>query len=122
MKLFLTGVLKCDVPNDIFIASHSVKGYLTKLGDIKKSWKRRWFRVDLKTRRVVYYPDESATKECGEIRLSSVLRAVLPSTPAARADNLLLLVTDRRTYQVKAPSAITCAFWCKLFQVLSPSA
>eukprot|EP00045_Choanoeca_perplexa_P018053 m.276392 g.276392 ORF g.276392 m.276392 type:complete len:1458 (-) comp17697_c1_seq12:160-4533(-) len=122
LRLFLTGVLKCDVPNDIFVSSHSVKGYLTKLGDIKKSWKRRWFHVDLKERRVVYYPDESSSKQCGEIRIGSILRAVLPTTLAARADNLLLIVTDRRTFQVKAPSGGACAFWCKLFQVLSPSA
>ena len=119
---YLTAELGTDVPRDIYVSKHTVKGYLTKLGDRKKNWKKRWFFLDLKAGLMSYFTDDRTEKRCGEIRLSSVCKAVMPTSMAAKRDNLLLFVTEQRTYQLKAPSAATCACWCKLFQVIAPSA
>lgn len=45
------------------------KGYLTKLGGIIKSWKKRWMVLDPEEQVLMYYEDDSERKLLGTIEV-----------------------------------------------------
>jgi hypothetical protein len=117
---YLRAILKSDVPGDIFVSRHTFKGFLTKLGDRNRSWRERWFVVDLANRMLTYYADDRpGTRESGTIPLRSIERVVMPASPLAKLEHLLLVVTAHRTYQLRAPTEAACVCWCRLLQVVA---
>ena len=46
---------------------------MTKLGEVRKSWKRRWFKLDGEVNKMMwYYEDEACAKEKGRIDMRKV--------------------------------------------------
>eukprot|EP01052_Picozoa_sp_SAG31_P027958 SAG31_NODE_2659_length_5284_cov_6.942152_5_plen_223_part_00 len=87
------------------------EGWMTKLGEVRKSWKRRWFKLDGEVNKVMwYYEDEGCTKEKGQIDLRQVssvriapqdpqrIELVTPDRRASSIDGLLPQRLTRRSF------------------------
>lgn len=111
------------MPHDIFVSRLVAKGFLTKQGEKRKSWKLRWFVLDLTSQTLSYFADErSKAKKQGEIPLRNLCRAVMPAREEARANNTLLVVTDTRTYHMHAPNEKVKLAWFYLLQACAAAA
>eukprot|EP00029_Vermamoeba_vermiformis_P002869 TRINITY_DN13238_c0_g1_i1.p1 TRINITY_DN13238_c0_g1~~TRINITY_DN13238_c0_g1_i1.p1 ORF type:complete len:446 (-),score=139.44 TRINITY_DN13238_c0_g1_i1:132-1469(-) len=69
------------------------KGYLTKEGEIVKSWKKRWFVLGTET--LSYYKNTKEDKPLGVVRLKDVAKV---NASSRKNKSCLELVTSRRTY------------------------
>jgi hypothetical protein len=109
------------LPHDLFVSRLEAKGFLTKQGAKNKSWRLRWFVLDLKKQVLSYFSDERAkAKKLGEVSLRSLCRAVMPPRAEARLNHTLLLVTDQRTYHLRAANERAKVAWFYLLQACTP--
>ncbi|XP_042294777.1 pleckstrin homology domain-containing family H member 1 isoform X2 [Sceloporus undulatus] len=97
-------------------------GYLLKLGDQVKAWKRRWFV--LKNGQIMYYksPSDVICKPQGRVELNSSCQIV-----RGEGSNTFQLITEKRTYFLTADSPNILEEWIRVLQnilkvnVTSPS-
>lgn len=102
-------MLHQSLTNDRYIST--VQGHLTKLGSFMKNWKKRWFCLDLRKGTLVYTSDENSNSELGHISLFAACDVLIPQTPEARAHNTVLVVTPRRTYNLRADAPSIMLSW-----------
>ncbi|KAH0620714.1 hypothetical protein JD844_021414 [Phrynosoma platyrhinos] len=97
-------------------------GYLLKLGDQVKAWKRRWFV--LRNGQIMYYksPSDVICKPQGRVELNSSCQIV-----RGEGSHTFQLITEKRTYFLTADSPNILEEWIRVLQnilrvqVTSPS-
>eukprot|EP00043_Microstomoeca_roanoka_P016108 m.163473 g.163473 ORF g.163473 m.163473 type:complete len:1510 (+) comp16391_c3_seq1:229-4758(+) len=102
------------LPTKIVIAQWGLQSHLVKLGAFMKTWKRRWFSLDLRQSTLTYYSDENSLAELGKLQLSDVCDVVIPRSLEAKASNTLLVVTPKRTFNLRADSSAIMLCWFHL--------
>ena len=55
---------------DIRLAPMSCRGYMSKLGAVRKNWKRRWVVLDLETHTISYFVNDQEKNLKGVIDIS----------------------------------------------------
>ena len=78
------------IPADVYLARTTCKGYLTKKGDIRRNWKKRWFSLSLIEMSITYYTDDTEAVQKGLIILSVQARQMQQRVP--------LLIKKIRTF------------------------
>jgi len=73
--------------------SSEKKGFLTKEGEIVKSWKKRWFVLGTET--LCYYKNQKEDKPLGVVRLRDITKV---NASSRKNKSCLEVVTTRRTY------------------------
>jgi serine/threonine protein kinase len=87
------------------------KGYLTKEGEIVKSWKRRWFVLSSET--LSYYKTQKEDKPLGVIRLKDINSVTAGSR---KNKSCLEVATARRTYYFVADNNEELKAWKEAIQ------
>ena len=87
--------------------SQSKEGYLTKLGKVVKSWKKRWFVLN--GSQLSYY-DKPGKKQLGSIDMSKVIQVELNDDPK-RENSFKIIIPNTRTYVIIADSKQECLDW-----------
>ena len=102
-----------------------LRGLLMKKGAKRHNWKKRFFKLDLLTGQLMYYPSETSAEILGAVKLAGAEVATSPTfgeftvTPAAtNPGGLLLGLTPEeseapppRVYQLKASSILERDEW-----------
>ena len=115
VKAFLRQQIGQDaLPARMVISKWGLQGHLTKLGSFMKTWKRRWFVLDLRRGTLAYFPDENSASELGSIVLADVCDVVVPQSREAKETNTFLVVTGKRTFHLRADSVPTMLCWYHL--------
>uniref|UniRef100_A0A672NCP6 Pleckstrin homology domain-containing family A member 2-like n=1 Tax=Sinocyclocheilus grahami TaxID=75366 RepID=A0A672NCP6_SINGR len=81
-------------------------GYCVKQGNVRKSWKRRFFILDNQT--VSYYKSEMDKEPLRSIRLQDVLKVnecLVKSGDLLSRDNLFEIITNTRTFYIQLRSS-----------------
>eukprot|EP00055_Hartaetosiga_balthica_P008966 m.34620 g.34620 ORF g.34620 m.34620 type:complete len:1480 (+) comp6544_c0_seq1:29-4468(+) len=115
-RLLENSLISGNIPAHLVVTPATMEGSMTKIGNWNKSWKQRWFLLDLRRCTLEYLQNQNSAKVNGTISLVEVVDVVVPSTAEARADNTILVVTLSRTYQFRAPNQEQLQSW---FIVLS---
>jgi hypothetical protein len=85
-------------------------GYLTKQGDVIRSWRKRWFVLSDDAMR--YYRDESHDELKGEIALSVIIRAKVGATRGRGGRTATFVVeTEDRDWLIQADSEASRDAW-----------
>ncbi|EGD74581.1 myosin head [Salpingoeca rosetta] len=114
-QLNIRGFLQAQVganaiPTRLVITQWGLQGHLTKLGSFMKTWRRRWFSLDLRRGKLAYFSDENSASELGSVALADICNVVVPQSLEAKSTNTFLVVTGKRTFNLRAdtPSAMLC--------------
>ncbi|XP_051758467.1 pleckstrin homology domain-containing family A member 2 [Ctenopharyngodon idella] len=89
-------------------------GYCVKQGNVRKSWKRRFFILDGQT--VSYYKSEMDKEPLRSIRLRDVLKVnecLVKSGDLLSRDNLFEIITSTRTFYVQTDTPEDMKGWIK---------
>ncbi|XP_016390009.1 pleckstrin homology domain-containing family A member 2 [Sinocyclocheilus rhinocerous] len=89
-------------------------GYCVKQGNVRKSWKRRFFILDNQT--VSYYKSEMDKEPLRSIRLQDVLKVnecLVKSGDLLSRDNLFEIITNTRTFYIQTDSPEDMKGWIK---------
>ncbi|XP_016107846.1 pleckstrin homology domain-containing family A member 2-like [Sinocyclocheilus grahami] len=89
-------------------------GYCVKQGNVRKSWKRRFFILDDQT--VSYYKSEMDKEPLRSIRLRDVLKVnecLVKSGDLLSRDNLFEIITSTRTFYIQADTPEDMKGWIK---------
>jgi hypothetical protein len=93
-------------------------GYLTKQGDVIRSWRKRWFVLSDDALR--YYRDESHDELKGEIALSSIIRAKVGLARGRGGRTATLVVeTEDRDWLMQADSEASRDAWVQVINRLA---
>eukprot|EP00050_Salpingoeca_kvevrii_P000600 m.152060 g.152060 ORF g.152060 m.152060 type:complete len:210 (-) comp10159_c3_seq3:137-766(-) len=117
IQSLLVGV---PVPPEIHLTRTSCAGFLVKQGAIVKSWRSRYFVVDLLVGTLTYYVNSDRTDVKGIIALSTITGAVADSSSQGMAEARLLIKTTSRTYIARAPSPQVRDVWIRVFNTIAP--
>lgn len=109
-------LIDMPVPAELHVDHRTVKGWLLKIGQHRKSWKRRWFVMDLNSMVLHYFENEKEKKEKGSIPLEMVLRCYTPSEQ--KKQNLFMVETLQRTYFMQATSPEAMRAWVAAISVV----
>lgn len=91
------------------ILGEVISGYLSKMGEVVRSWRRRWFVLSI-SNKLSYY-EERDVKVCkGTIDLNNV-SAVRRSKDSRPGEFGFELVTPKRTYFLAAESEMSADEW-----------
>ncbi|XP_051524601.1 pleckstrin homology domain-containing family A member 2-like isoform X1 [Myxocyprinus asiaticus] len=89
-------------------------GYCVKQGNVRKSWKRRFFILDDQT--VSYYKTEMDKDPLRSIRLRDVLKVnecLVKSGDLLCRDNLFEIITNTRTFYIQTDTPEEMKVWIK---------
>ncbi|XP_026100824.1 pleckstrin homology domain-containing family A member 2-like [Carassius auratus] len=89
-------------------------GYCVKQGNVRKSWKRRFFILDDQT--VSYYKSEMDKEPLRSIRLRDVLKVnecLVKSGDLLSRDNLFEIITSTRTFYIQTDTPEDMKGWIK---------
>lgn len=89
-------------------------GYCVKQGNVRKSWKRRYFILDDQT--VSYYKSEMDKEPLRSIRLKDVLKVnecLVKSGDLLCRDNLFEIITSTRTFYIQTDTPEDMKGWIK---------
>ncbi|XP_042585333.1 pleckstrin homology domain-containing family A member 2-like [Cyprinus carpio] len=89
-------------------------GYCVKQGNVRKSWKRRFFILDDQT--VSYYKSEMDKEPLRSIRLQDVLKVnecLVKSGDLLSRDNLFEIITNTRTFYIQTDTPEDMKGWIK---------
>ncbi|RKP25832.1 hypothetical protein SYNPS1DRAFT_28443 [Syncephalis pseudoplumigaleata] len=92
-------------------------GYLMKRGELRKTWKKRWFV--LRQSELVYYKDQKEYKLLGIIPLDSILACAEVQRTKKRKSkraNVFGIVTTKRKFYFSAPSPEDMLSWLRLIR------
>ena len=109
------------IPADVYLARTTCKAYLTKKGDIRRNWKKRWFSLSLIEMSITYYTDDTEAVQKGLIYLKDVVRVFQPDTAEAKSLNEFFIVARLRTYRIRAMSPESVRVWLTLLSPLAMS-
>ncbi|XP_050974068.1 pleckstrin homology domain-containing family A member 2 [Labeo rohita] len=97
------------------VRPHVVRsGYCVKQGNVRKSWKRRFFILDDQT--VSYYKSEMDKEPLRSIRLQDVLKVnecLVKSGDLLSRDNLFEIITSTRTFYIQTDTPEDMKGWIK---------
>jgi len=88
------------------------RGWLRKLGNFRKNWKRRWFMLN-NNGDMSYYSDTDARKLCGVIDLSEVA-SIIKVIDRNNLEAEFILQTESRDWQLRAQSAEERNQWVRV--------
>ncbi|KJE94263.1 hypothetical protein CAOG_04932 [Capsaspora owczarzaki ATCC 30864] len=107
-----------NVPTGMTVTESMAKGFLFKVGGVRKNWKRRWFVLDTSRRCLSYFEDEKERIPKGLIALSEILRvytngsaAAVPAGGNANTALEFSIVTARRIYVMRAANEKVLRAW-----------
>ncbi|KAF4110247.1 pleckstrin homology domain-containing family A member 2 isoform X1 [Onychostoma macrolepis] len=89
-------------------------GYCVKQGNVRKSWKRRFFILDGQT--VSYYKSEMDKEPLRSIRLQDVMKVnecLVKSGDLLSRDNLFEIITNTRTFYIQTDTPEDMKGWIK---------
>ncbi|KAI8053203.1 hypothetical protein BDF22DRAFT_743126 [Syncephalis plumigaleata] len=92
-------------------------GYLMKRGELRKTWKKRWFV--LRQSELVYYKDQKEYKLLSIIPLDSILACAEVQRTKKRKSkraNVFGIVTTKRKFYFSAPSPEDMLTWLRLIR------
>jgi len=101
---------------DIMISKSTCCGFLVKQGNRYKSWKRRWFVIDLSKKNVSYFENQNSIEPKGVINYMSI-RSVTPDKNQKKNQYLFHVETYERIYPIKATSEKLMNIWTYCFTV-----
>jgi len=100
-------------------------GFLVKSDPKGRSWKKRWFVLDVRQQTLSYFKNRRSKKPKGVIELCPRGRPVQMSAnphPNAASRHILQVITPRRTYNLCAASPQQIDFWfTEISQALRPA-
>eukprot|EP00053_Salpingoeca_punica_P025718 m.18087 g.18087 ORF g.18087 m.18087 type:complete len:140 (+) comp8078_c0_seq1:2-421(+) len=107
--------------DDVILDRFMCKGYLLKQGDFFRStWDKRWFVVDLRAKRLYFYSsDAESAWSRTTFMLAEVIKAVGNESAEGRATHAFMIVTVRRTFQVRAPSRPAMLAWLEVLNAVA---
>jgi hypothetical protein len=107
------------VPPDIAIDRSFAAGFLSKKGDIRRNWKRRWFVFSLTDLSLAYFTSDSEKTAKGVLNLKSVLKVFQPDLFEVKNKFGFYIVTPERTYQIRAESDLGAKAWVHMLAPLA---
>lgn len=103
-----------DACSHVYLDGATCRGYLYKMGNRFKTWRKRWFVFDRMRRTLAYSLDKTQRKTKGIIYFQSIeevyvdhLRTVKSQSPALT----FCIKTQNRTYYAVAPSPEAMRIW-----------
>ncbi|XP_062502336.1 myotubularin-related protein 2-like [Corticium candelabrum] len=97
--------------NEVRLSKSTCFGYLTKIGGRRKTWRKRWFVLDLSKRFLAYFEDEKAAERKQAPRGVIKLADVIEVFRYAKKENGFGLRTPKRTYLIQSPSLEAMQTW-----------
>jgi len=93
-----------------------IRGDLGKEGKLNKSWKKRWFVLDLKAMEIKYYagrpgPNGGKNQAKGSVLLKDIHSAVHKISKTDKGRRTFSIMTKKRTYRVRADEVATMNMW-----------
>lgn len=107
---------------DVIVTESRCCGYMVKQGQVRRSWKRRWFVLDLTRKCLAYFETEKADIPKGAISCKAITR-VYEHKKCGKSKNRFLFCVDTpdRTYTMYAPSEQSMNIWITCLTI-SPAA
>lgn len=107
---------------DVIVTESQCCGYMVKQGQVRRSWKRRWFVLDLTRKCLAYFETEKADIPKGAISCKAITR-VYEHKKCGKSKNRFLFCVDTpdRTYTMYAPSEQSMNIWITCLTI-SPAA
>ena len=109
-----------NVPASMQLDRYCCKGWLHKKGEVRASWKERWFVLNLQERKLMYFVNASETSNKGHIGLAEV--TAVAAIPGEEALFAFAIVTSARNYQLRAPDSQCLDVWLKTIRTCCPIA
>lgn len=107
---------------DVKVMETQCCGYMVKQGQVRKSWKKRWFVLDLTKKYLAYFETEKAESPKGAISFNTITRVYEHQNCGKSKRPFRFCVdTPDRTYTINAPSERSMNIWMKCLNI-SPSA
>ena len=94
---------------------HTMTGWLTKKGGVRKNWLKRWFKLNDVHRTLEYYDQAGQNQACGTINLAKCSEARASLHPTASKLDIELESADR-TYCLRAPNEEAFRAWLAAIQ------
>eukprot|EP00053_Salpingoeca_punica_P016779 m.159605 g.159605 ORF g.159605 m.159605 type:complete len:283 (+) comp17043_c1_seq1:2492-3340(+) len=109
--------------SDIRITQRRAEGWIYKVGQVRKTWKRRYLVFDLDSRTVKYF-EELHRPEKGVIPFDQITRVYVPKGAKDKAipnefKHIFVIDTLPRTYFCAAPDADTMNVWTEVLASVS---
>ena len=77
---------------DVTIDKRTVRGFVSKVGQHRKNWKKRWFVFDLDGHSVRYFESDKAKNDKGGFNTDDVVRVFAPPPSAEIKERYLFIV------------------------------
>lgn len=107
---------------DVRVSETQCCGYMIKQGQVRKSWKKRWFVLDLNKKYLAYFETEKADSPKGAISCKTITRVYEHRKSGKSKRNFLFCVdTPDRTFTINAPSEQSMNIWMTCLTI-SPAA
>lgn len=107
---------------DVRVSETQCCGYMVKQGQVRKSWKKRWFVLDLNKKYLAYFESEKAESPKGAISCKAITRVYEHRKCGKSKRHFLFCVdTPDRTYTINAPSEQSMNIWMTCLNI-SPTA
>lgn len=107
---------------DVCVSDTQCCGYMVKQGQVRKSWKKRWFVLDLTKKYLAYFETEKADSPKGAISCKAITRVYEHRNCGKNKRHFLFCVdTPDRTYTMNAPSEQSMNIWMTCLN-MSPTA
>lgn len=107
---------------DVRVSDTQCCGYMVKQGQVRKSWKKRWFVLDLTKKYLAYFETEKADSPKGAISCKAITRVYEHRNCGKNKRHFLFCVdTPDRTYTMNAPSEQSMNIWMTCLN-MSPTA
>ncbi|XP_031564822.1 uncharacterized protein LOC116300167 isoform X2 [Actinia tenebrosa] len=106
-----TGV-NFSTENTVKITDKLCCGYLVKQGKIHKSWRKRWFVLDLEKKCLAYFESEKSQHPKGAINYQSIVEVHRHKRSSKKKKDFKFdIVTPERTYAIETPNEINMNIW-----------
>eukprot|EP00794_Sanderia_malayensis_P019870 gene19870-21812_t len=106
--------------NEVILTEKTCSGYLVKQGKVRKSWKRRWFVLDLQKGCVAYFQNHLSDQPKGVFKCLAVTN-VYEHHNQEKYPNSFIIETTDRTFSIEAPNSNAMHVWLGCFQVILKS-
>lgn len=105
------------IPDDVQVTARFVKGKVSKTGLVNKSWKNRFFILNVDDQTLRYYESDKAKKEKGSVHGGEILRVFSPPQTSSLQPGTFMIETPDRTYFCRTSSAAAAAVWVSALSV-----
>eukprot|EP00041_Stephanoeca_diplocostata_P031061 m.958008 g.958008 ORF g.958008 m.958008 type:complete len:551 (-) comp23877_c0_seq1:6562-8214(-) len=106
------------LPPEILADTLTCKGWLIKQGEVRKTWKARWFVLDLLDRNLCYYVNSrDVSKPKGEIPLRDILGVIRPGREDIAKQHMFYVITPARMWTFRAADHVNAEIWAHLLSL-----